>query len=141
MADDGGRSKQQTCMTAVRNDCGLKSPGSQTDLGTPRSVVHSTSCVTRCIRLTSHELRGRREGYARFVHTAHPSTPVRYLLHLCCYPLDMRDSSGALGNPKMHMTLAAAYHGTDWPCLQPLPSQIAAISKQYGSKHASAEKC
>mmetsp|Transcript_31123 Transcript_31123/g.92755 ORF Transcript_31123/g.92755 Transcript_31123/m.92755 type:complete len:299 (+) Transcript_31123:359-1255(+) len=52
------------CMTAVRKDCGLKSPESHTTLGTPRSAVHSLSCDTRISRFCSHDPSGRSDGYA-----------------------------------------------------------------------------
>mmetsp|Transcript_24014 Transcript_24014/g.78169 ORF Transcript_24014/g.78169 Transcript_24014/m.78169 type:complete len:338 (-) Transcript_24014:1334-2347(-) len=56
------------CMTAVRNDCGLKSPESHTTLGSERSPVHSVSWLTRWRRLRIQDPSGRRLGYASFSH-------------------------------------------------------------------------
>mmetsp|Transcript_9871 Transcript_9871/g.40450 ORF Transcript_9871/g.40450 Transcript_9871/m.40450 type:complete len:263 (+) Transcript_9871:1133-1921(+) len=54
------------CITAVRNDCGLKRPESQTALGSCRSLHHCASCSTRRSRLFTHEPSERSDGYASF---------------------------------------------------------------------------
>ena len=51
------------CMTAVRNDFGLKSPDNHSDLGSASAFVQVTSCWTRKIRSANHALRSLVERF------------------------------------------------------------------------------
>mmetsp|Transcript_34949 Transcript_34949/g.84429 ORF Transcript_34949/g.84429 Transcript_34949/m.84429 type:complete len:227 (-) Transcript_34949:1428-2108(-) len=59
-----------TCITAVKNDIGLKNPATHNDFSKDNASVHSLSCATRRIKSANQLDSGFKDGYARFSQPA-----------------------------------------------------------------------
>ena len=67
------------CSIAVRKDCGLKKPDSQTTLGKQKSDVQLSNSLIRINKSTNHAARPDMDGYARRVHDSGTSSRKRAL--------------------------------------------------------------
>ena len=67
------------CSIAVRKDCGLKKPESQTTLGKQKSDVQLSNSLMRINKSTNHAARPDMDGYARRVHDSGTSSRKRAL--------------------------------------------------------------
>ena len=103
------------------------SPDSHTDLGTERSVVHSTSCCVRCSRLTNQEDKGLRLGYASTVHWAGTCKQGHSFLQLAADMVpDMRFVLGLLAGARS--SFASSSNNTSACC----------FSRKQALQHSSA---